>query len=155
MSYFWEAEIGQAEYQGSPPRTISGGASRVGPVSPIERDEWVARFFEILAAGYAAQPLPPSRAPGKRTGRHKHSKAKNLLDALLTRADQVLAIRRSSRMAKVQQKIVGTFRSATGATAFCRIRSYLAPMQKQGHPLLSALAAVFHGHPFPVAWAPE
>jgi len=140
----------------------------VGSVPPIERDEWVARFFEILAAGYAAQPPPPSRAPGKRPGRHKHSKAKNLLDALLTRAEQVLAIlddlripftnnqaERDLRMAKVQQKIAGTFRSATGATAFCRIRSYLAPMQKQGHPLLSALAAVFHGHPFPVAWAPE
>jgi transposase len=127
----------------------------VGSVPPIERDEWVARFFEILAAGYAAQPPPPSREPGKRTERHKQSKAKNLLDALLTRAEQVLAIlddlripftnnqaERDLRMAKVQQKIAGTFRSATGATAFCRIRSYLSTMQKQGHPL-------------PVAWAPE
>jgi transposase len=140
----------------------------VGSVPPIERDEWVARFFEILAAGYAAQPPPPSREPGKRAGRHKQSKAKNLLDALLTRAEQVLAIlddlripftnnqaERDLRWAKVQQKISGTFRSATGVTAFCRIRSYLSTMQKQGHPMLSALAAVFHGHSFPIAWAPE
>jgi transposase len=62
---------------------------------------------------------------------------------------------RDLRWAKVQQKIAGPFRSATGATAFCRIRSYLSTMQKQGHPMLSALTAVFHGHPFPVAWAPE
>src|SRR6266849_8134454 len=59
------------------------------------------------------------------------------------------------RWAKVQQKIAGTFRSVTGVTAFCRIRSYLSTMQKQGHSMLSALTAVFHGQPLPVAWGPE
>ena len=136
-------------------------------VPAIERDEWVARYFEILAAGYAAQP-PPASSAGSGTGRRKQSKAKNLLDALLLRAEQVLArlydlripftnnqAERDLRWAKVQQKIAGTFRSATGVTAFCRIRSYLSTMQKQGHSMLSALTAVFHGHPFPVAWASE
>jgi len=137
-------------------------------VPAIERDDWVAHYFEILAAGYAAQP-PPAFSPGEKgKGRPKQRKAKNLLDALLARADQVLALlddlsipftnnlaERDLRWAKVQQKISGTFRSAAGATAFCRIRSYLSTMQKQGHAMLSALAAVFHGHPFPVAWAPE
>jgi len=28
-------------------------------------------------------------------------------------------------------------------------------MQKQGHPMLSALTAVFHGQPLPVAWGFE
>jgi transposase len=134
----------------------------------IERDEWVVRYFEILAAGYAAQP-PPAPSPTKRgKGRRKQSKAKNLLDALLGRADQVLAFlhdlrlpfsnnlaERDLRMAKVQQKISGTFRSANGATVFCRIRSYLSTMRKQGHTMLSSLIAVFNGHPFPVAWAPK
>jgi hypothetical protein len=46
-------------------------------------------------------------------------------------------------------------RVGTGVTAFCRIRSYLSTMQKQGHSMLSALTAVFHGQPLPVAWAPE
>jgi transposase len=137
-------------------------------VPTLERDDWVARYFEILAAGYAAQPPPPASAPGKRKGKPKQSKAKNLLDALLLRAEQVLALlddlripftnnqaERDLRWAKVQQKISGTFRSATGVTAFCCIRSYLSTMQKQGHSMLSALTAVFHGHPFPVAWAPE
>jgi transposase len=122
--------------------------------------------FEILAAGYAAQPPPSPAQRGK--GRRKQSKAKNLLDALLGRADQVLAFlddlrlpfsnnlaERDLRMAKVQQKISGTFRSATGATVFCRIRSYLSTMQKQGHTMLPSLVAVFNGHPFPVAWAPK
>src|SRR5579864_4430681 len=110
-------------------------------VPAIERDEWVARYFEILAAGYAAQPPPPASSAGSRKGRRKQSKAKNLLDALLGRADQVLALlddlripftnnqaERDLRWAKVQQKISGTFRSATGVTAFCRIRSYLSTM---------------------------
>jgi transposase len=137
-------------------------------VPAIERDDWVARYFEILAAGYAAQPPPPAPSAGARKGRPKQSQAQNLLDALLGRADQVLALlddlripftnnqaERDLRWAKVQQKISGTFRSATGVTAFCRIRSYLSTMQKQGHSMLSALTAVFHGQPLPVAWTPE
>jgi transposase len=137
-------------------------------VPAIERDDWVTRFFEILAAGYAAQPPPPASSVGSCEARPKQSQAKNLLDALMARAEQVLALlddlripftnnqaERDLRWAKVQQKISGTFRSATGVTAFCCIRSYLSTMQKQGHSLLSALTAVFHGHPLPVAWAPE
>ena len=56
-------------------------------------------------------------------------------------------------MVKVQQKVAGTFRSDDGATAYCRIRSYLSTMHKQGHPLLEALAAVFLGHPFPIVFS--
>jgi len=55
-------------------------------------------------------------------------------------------------MAKVQQKIAGTFRSEDGVTAFCRIRSSLSTMRNQGHGMLAALAAVFAGQPFPIAW---
>jgi transposase len=137
-------------------------------VPAIERDEWVACYFEILASGYAAQPPPPASSAGSPKGRRKQSQAKNLLDALMARAEQVLALlddlripftnnqaERDLRLAKVQQKISGTFRSATGVTAFCRIRSYLSTMQKQGHSMLSALTAVFHAQPFPVAWEPE
>jgi len=83
-----------------------------------------------------------------------------LLDDLLQCDDQVLAFlddlslpftnnlaERDLRMVKVQQKIAGTFRSDAGATAFCRIRSYLSTMHKQGHCMLAALAAVFAGQP--------
>jgi hypothetical protein len=137
-------------------------------VPALERDEWVTRYFEILATGYAAQPPPSEDVGTRRRGRRKQSAAKNLLDALQHRADQVLALlddlrvpftnnqaERDLRMVKVQQKIAGTFRSASGATAFCRIRSYLSTMHKQGHTMLSSLAAVFNGTPFPVAWGPE
>lgn len=132
------------------------------------RDWWIAEYFDILAAGYAAQPKPTllEDAIPKRRGPPKQTPAKNLLDALLLRAEQVLAFmddlslpftnnqaERDLRMAKVQQKISGTFRSYQGATCFGRIRSYLSTMSKQGHPLLKALVAVFNGHPLPVAWS--
>jgi transposase len=136
-------------------------------VPRMERDEWVTHYFEILMSGYAAQPPPVETEAIKRRGRQKQSAAKNLLDDLLRRADQVLAFlddlslpftnnlaERDLRMVKVQQKIAGTFRSDVGATAYCRIRSYLSTMHKQGHSMLTALAAVFAGKPLPVAWAP-
>jgi transposase len=132
-----------------------------------EREQWVAQYFEVLLSGFAAQPLPKAEQVPKRGGRGKQSAAKNLLDELLRRAEQVLAFlddlsipftnnqaERDLRMVKVQQKIAGTFRSEEGATAFCRIRSYLSTMRKQGHAMLAALAAVFAGQPLPVAWSP-
>ncbi len=134
-------------------------------VPGYERDEWIARYFELVASGFAAQPAFSVEEVPKQQGRPKQSAAKNLLDDLLRRAEQVLAFlddlsipftnnqaERDLRMLKVQQKIAGTFRSEAGATAFCRIRSYLSTMRKQGHAMLAALAAVFVGKPFPVAW---
>lgn len=142
---------------------------RGAPAVPAdERDAWVAQYFDLLASGFAAQPLPSAEDVPKRGGRRKQSAAKNLLDDLLRRAEQVLAFlddlslpftnnqaERDLRMVKVQQKIAGTFRSEEGATAFCRIRSYLGTMRKQGHAMLAALAAVFAGQPLPIAWAPK
>ncbi len=142
----------------------AGGAARL---PAHERDEWVAQYHDLLAQGFAAQ--PPPRAPDgqRRRGRHKQTPAKNLLDALLQHSGRVLAFlddlslpftnnqaERDLRMAKVQQKISGTFRTETGATAYCRLRSYLSTMRKQGHGMLDALTAVFAGYPLPVAWRP-
>jgi hypothetical protein len=133
-----------------------------------ERDEWVAQYFAILVTGFAAH-SPADTAPAPQTkGRQKQSDSKNLLDAFSKRAEQILAFlddlslpfsnnqaERDLRMIKVQQKISGTFRSEAGATAFCTIRSYLSTMRKQGRDLLDALAAVFTGSPFPIAWEPR
>jgi hypothetical protein len=111
---------------------------------------------------------PPQTAPApKKRGRRKQDDSKHLLDALLKRAEQVLAFlddltvpfptnlaQRDLRMINVQQKMSGTFRRSQGATAFCIIRRYLSTMRKQGRSLLAAMAAVFHGSPFPIAWQP-
>jgi transposase len=140
-------------------------------VPPSEREQWLAHYFALLATGFAshaAQAPPAGNGLPKRVGRKKQEASKNLLDALLKRADQVLGFledlsvpftnnlgERDLRMVKVQQKISGTFRSEEGATAFCTIRSYLSTMRKQGRSMLAALTAVFIGTPFPIAWATE
>jgi transposase-like protein len=135
-----------------------------------QRNVLVLRYFELLQQGFVAHLAlaPPSSAQaGNKPGRMRQDASKNLLDALLTRAEQVLAFlddlsipftnnqaERDLRMIKVQQKISGTFRSEQGATAFCTIRSYLSTMRKQGRSMLAALTAVFEGTPFPIAWEP-
>jgi transposase len=138
--------------------------------APQMRDDWIAQYFEVLQQGYhawnQAHPPPDPDAPKKR-GRPKQDAGKNLLDALLSRAEQVLAFvddftvpftnnlaERDLRMIKVQQKISGTFRSEAGATSFCAIRSYLSTMRKQGRSLLESLTALFQGTPFSIAWEP-
>jgi hypothetical protein len=134
-------------------------------VPEAERAQWIAQYHDLLAQGFAAQAPPPtSPAPSRPRGRRPQTPAKNLLDALLRQGERVLAFladrrvpftnnqaERDLRMAKVQQKIAGTFRSEAGATAYCRIRSYLGTMRKQGRPMLAALTAVFQGRPLPVA----
>lgn len=137
-----------------------GRASGQTSGPPAARDAFVARYRALLADGYAANP-PPQRAPdGPRRGRLKQSKARNLLDRLTTREDEVLAFlhdwavpfdnnqaERDLRMLKVQQKISGTFRDAAGADAFCRIRGYIATLRKQARHVLTALEQTFQGQP--------
>jgi transposase len=141
-------------------------AHKAHALPAIERDQWLAQYFEILACGFAAQAQAPPPVSSPKRGRPKQSAAKNLLDDLLQRAEQIIAFvddvslpftnnqaERDFRMVKVQQKIAGTFHSPAGLTAFCRLRSYLSTMRKQDHPLFEAFIAVFMGHPVPVAWS--
>ncbi len=120
-----------------------------------------AHYDHLLACGRAANPslAPPEGAPAKR-GRHKQTKAQNLLDRLTTHRDAVLAFvrdlgvpfdnnlaERDLRMLKVQQKISGGFRSPAGAAAFARIRGYISTIRKQRVPVLTAIQAAFAGSP--------
>jgi transposase len=126
----------------------------------VERAEFVGRYHALMAAGLAANPPPePARRMGQR-GRLAQSPARNLLERLLLQQDQVLAFlddlaipfdnnqaERDLRGLKIQQKVSGCFRSEGGAAAYATIRGYLATLRKQGQALLSALNAVFAGHP--------
>lgn len=129
-------------------------------LSPPELAEYELRYQKLIELGLAANPPPPGGWLRGKRGRPRQSRAKNLLDRLDKRREQVLLFayrfdvpfdnnqaERDIRMVKVQQKISGCFRSAEGATYFCRIRSYLSTMKKQGENLLVALFQVFIGEP--------
>lgn len=127
---------------------------------PAEGEAFIARYRQLLAEGYAANPPPARAADGPRRGRLKQSKARNLLDRLSGHEDAVLAFahawavpfdnnqaERDLRMIKVPQKISGTFRDAAGADAFCRIRGYISTLRKQARHVLTALEQTFLGQP--------
>jgi transposase len=122
------------------------------------RQEYEARYLRLVEQGIAANP-PPARKKGTR-GPLRGDDVRNLLHRL--RDYQALILRfmhqfivpfdnnlaeQDVRMMKVQQKIAGCFRTPEGATIFCRLRSYLSTMRKQGIHLLTALHAVFLGSP--------
>ncbi len=123
------------------------------------------RYDEILTEGYLANPPPPP--PKKPTpGKPKQNPARNLLDRLCQGKWEVLRFlldfavpfdnnlaERDLRMIKVQQKVSGCFRTEEGVVMFCRIRSYLSTLRKQGIELLSALDHTLLGHPVLPAFA--
>jgi transposase len=135
-------------------------------LSAAQQAPFLARYHALLRAGLAANPPPHQpRRPGQR-GRLAQSPARNLLERFLLDQDQVLAFlddlsipfdnnqaERDLRTLKVQQKVSGCFRSEPGATAFARLRSYLATLRKQGQSLLAALQTVFAGQPLYPAFA--
>jgi transposase len=117
--------------------------------------QFEARYQQALDQGYAQNPLPPP--PGKpKRGRPKKTKPRNLLERLDRHRAQALAFmydfnvpfdnnqgERDARMAKVQQKISGTFRSEAGAGAFYRIRSYISTVRKHALNVIEAILGVF------------
>jgi transposase len=52
---------------------------------------------------------------------------------------------RDLRMLKVEQKISGCFRTEKGAEEFCRLRSYVWTMKKQGRGVMETIKSVFEG----------
>ena len=121
-------------------------------------------YEEILLEGYQANPPPPAPTKSahnkRKPGRVKQNPARNLLDRFSQQRQAVLRFlydfavpfdnnqaERDLRMIKVQQKVSGCFRSEEGAVMFCRIRSYLSTLRKQGIDLLPALEQTLSGSP--------
>jgi transposase len=108
----------------------------------------------LVGEGLKANPPPEEPDPvGKQ--------ARNLLLRLERRKAEVLCFlrdfsvafdnnqaERDLRMVKLKQKVSGCLRTAEGAKEFCRIRSYLSTMRKQGRRALKSLERACAGVPF-------
>lgn len=127
-----------------------------GFVQTADQVSYLKRYRRILAQGEAECPIA-DKPKGKR-GKAKQSKSRNLLVRLQKFEKETLRFmleiavpftnnqaERDIRMAKVQQKISGCFRSMEGATNFCRIRSYLATCIKNHSNPTEALRLLFEG----------
>ncbi|MFC3375143.1 IS66 family transposase [Rugamonas sp. CCM 8940] len=113
-------------------------------------------YDDIVRQGEQLHPaiLKPNGKPGKQSDAH------NLLRRFRAHADAILRFivdpavpfsnniaERAVRMPKVKQKISGCFRTVEGANNFCRIRSCLDTLRKQGHSMLDVLYRAFIGDP--------
>lgn len=126
-----------------------------------EIDGFKDRYDKIIARGLAKNPPVKKRDGPKKRGRIKQGKATNLLLRLEKYWEETLRFmydfdvpfdnsqaERDIRMAKVQQKISGTFRSADGARIFCRIRGYISTARKNCLCVIDAIQAAVEGAPF-------
>ena len=129
--------------------------SRDGWLDEERLKEVHAEYQEIIKEGEEECP-PPERPKEKKRGRLKKSKSRNLLERLMKYETETLLFahrkevpfsnnqgERDLRMTKVHQKISGCFRSFRGAEIFCRLRSYLGSMQKQGRDAGESLKLLF------------
>jgi len=100
---------------------------------------------------YRAKTRRPKESPIK-------AAARKLINRLVTKRDEILLFmtdfrvpfdnnqaERDLRMLKVKQKISGCFRTEKGAEEFCRLRSYVSTMKKQGHSVMETMKSVFAG----------
>lgn len=121
---------------------------------------WRHRYQSVVAKGYRANPWREESKTQRTRGRPLKGKARCLLERLDYHQDKVLAfmsdfdvpfdnnlVERDVRMAKLKQKISGTFRSSIMADAFCRIRSFISTVRKQNLQLRDAIESVFSPSP--------
>lgn len=127
-----------------------------GVISKKKQASYISQYRAILKEGEKESP-PPIPIKGKR-GSPKKTKPRNLLERLQKYEDDVLRFmvdkdvpftnnqgENDLRMAKVQQKISGCFRSEYGAEMFFGLRSYLSSCKKQGVSGSTALSLLLNG----------
>lgn len=120
-----------------------------GQIPPAEQAAWERQFWDQLAHAERQCPRQPQK---------KQTLERNLLEALHTYSDEVLAFlhdlrvpftnnqaERDLRMVTLVRKITGGWRTEGGATAFCRLRSVISCLRKQGRPILATLVAFLLG----------
>lgn len=125
------------------------------PITKTEEMNACLEYVLTIEKGIKEEKLHYPFDPNK-TGKKKRSKAFNLLKRL-SRYDDVLtfffernsslftnnAAEREIRNVKVKTKVQGSFRSEEGSEIYCRLRSYIATMKKNGYNQYEALKSIF------------
>jgi transposase len=135
-------------------REVEEGRAKGGERLNDERQAALTlRYERLVDEGLKANPPPKGKELVLR-------QARNLLLRLQRRQEEVLLFmrdftvpfdnnqaERDLRMVKLRQKTSGCFRTEQGAANFCRIRSYLSTIRKQGKGVLKALHVACQGSP--------
>ena len=114
-------------------------------------------FDRLLEAGLSENPAlepvpnkrgrvkqPPGRNLALRCQQHKDDYLRFLEDARVPFDNN--GAERDIRMTCIKRKISGGFRSEAGGKTFCRIRSYISTLKKQGLNVWHGLVSVFSGN---------
>ena len=125
-------------------------------------EKYEKAFNKIVETGLTYNPYK-TKDPDKplKRGRAKQTTARNLLDRLSNHREKYLAFmydfnipfdnnlaERDIRMLKLYMKISGCFRTLTGASHFCRIRSYISTVRKNDLSVLDSIKNAFLGKSF-------
>ena len=120
------------------------------------------QYSQIIQQGRKEEPLQLISSIKKR-GKIAKPKSLKLLETFVNRREQIMRFvhnkdvpfdnnlaERDIRMVKLKQKISGCFRTLHGAQVFCRIRSYISTIHKQGYAMLFAIEKAMMGNPLRV-----
>lgn len=127
-----------------------------GQLSQRSQSAFRAQYRRIINRGEKECPMAEGE-PNKR-GRTKQSKARNLLNRLRDFEEETLRFitnplvpytnnlaERDIRMAKLQQKISGCFKSIATAQMFCRTRGFISTCTKRNLSATQVLKDLFNG----------
>lgn len=116
------------------------------------------RYAKLITVARAAHPPPP---PTGRRGAPCLGKTRALIRRLDGRRAEVLRFatdlrvpftnnqaERDLRMAKLQMKISGCWRTTSGADTFCALRSYVSTARKNGADVMATLTDLITGTPW-------
>ena len=125
-------------------------------IAPYQLTSYLSRYDAIVREGLDANPTPTAR---KRDSLERESY--NLASAFCKLRSEVTLFasdlrvpftnnqaERDLRMAKLQQKISGSLRSAHGAERLAKVRSYISTASKHQLDTLDVLTELFLGHPW-------
>jgi hypothetical protein len=135
---------------------IKNGKEKGTRMSLEKKRFYESRYDTFIQMGHIQIPSPPEKENGQR-GRQKKSKELNLLQRLEAYKKDILGFihnkeipfdnniaERSFRMAKVKDKVSGTFRGV-GDELFATIRSFTDSVRKNGLSVFEALRFCFRG----------